>query len=332
VIEYESSVTPSVRPRESEIGGRRIAVHAIPYSGEAGPPAFRFDPVERRFLERRESGRVAVGPSDPEAWTRGFGKCPAGPVLVGPGTAREVEEIRGAYAAAAEGAARAGRPVYLLDPPVLPARPRGAYVTLFTWSPAAVPGDVAPIAAARAAGLEAGGLLPVVPGWTDAPGFLSAYLESLAAAGATFAAPVAASGDGESRRVLVEARALGDPLSADLFFQKVHHSDWGAGQDAAIRLFRSEAARRGLASLPPRPLGPGEPRGNSAAAARLEERAQEAGADEHRAALLYAAARWIDESGRDLALVVREGNFRKVFPFGALTLEAEAAFRESGAA
>ena len=106
----------------------------------------------------------------------------------------------------------------------------------------------------------------------------------------------------------------------------------GAGQDVAIRLFRLEAARRGLATLPTRPVGRGEPSGNSAAAARLEEIAQDSGADEHRTALLYAAARWIDESGRDLSLVVREGNFRKVFPFGALAAEAEAAFRESGAA
>ena len=330
MIEYEISTTPSVRPRESEIGGRRIAVQAIPYSGEAGPPPFRFDPVERRFLERRPSGRVAVGPADPDAWARGLARCPGGPVVVGPGSA--VEGIRGAYAAAVEGAARAGRPVYLLDPPTLPARTGRAFVALFAWAPAGEPGDVAPIAAARAAGVEAGGLLPIVPGWTDAPDFLDAYLESLAAAGATFAAPVAASGDGESRRVLVEARALGDPASADSFFEKVHHADWAAVQDAAILRFRSEAARRGLATLPPRPLGQGEPPGNSAAAARLEERAQESGADEHRAALLYAAARWIDESGRDLALVVREGNFRKVFPFGALTVEAEAAFRESGAA
>jgi hypothetical protein len=330
VIEYESSTTPSVRPRESEIGGRRIAVQAIPYSGETGPPPFRFDPVERRFLERRPSGRVAVGPADPDAWARGLARCPGGPVVVGPGSA--VEAIRGAYAAAVEGAARAGRPVYLLDPPTLPVRPGRAFVALFAWAPAGEPGDVAPIAAARAAGVEAGGLLPIVPGWTDAPDFLDVYLESLAAAGATFAAPVAASGDGESRRVLVEARALGDPASADSFFEKVHHADWAAVQDAAILRFRSEAARRGLATLPPRPLGQGEPPGNSAAAARLEERAQESGADEHRAALLYAAARWIDESGRDLALVVRDGNFRKVFPFGALTLEAEAAFRESGAA
>lgn len=330
MIEYENSSAASVRPGESEIGGRRIAAQAFPYSGEAGPPRFRFDPIERRFFERRASGRVAVGPAHPEAWARGLARCPAGPIVVGPGS--PVEEIRGAYLAAAEGAANAGRPVYLLDPTVLPALPKGAFVALFAWSPGPGPGDTAPLAAASAAGMAAGGLLPIVPGWTDEPEFLDAYLASLAAAGASFAAPVAASGDGESRRLLVEARAHGDPASADTFFQKVHHSDWAAGQGEAIRRFRSEAARRGLATLPPRPLGAGEPPGNSAAAARLEERAQESGEDEHRTALLYAAARWIDESGRDLALVVREGNFRKVFPFGVLAAEAEAAFREAGAA
>jgi hypothetical protein len=332
VIEYDNAPTPSVRPRESEIGGRRIAVQVIPYSGEIGSPAFRFDPVERRFFERRAAGRVPGGPPDTEAWARALARCPGGPVVVGPGSARRVEEIRGAYSAAAGGAAKAGRPVYLLDPPVLPAPAGREFVLLFTWSPSPGPGGAVPIAAARAAGLEAGGLLPIVPGWTDPPEFLAAYLDGLAAAGATFAAPIPASGDGESRRLLVEARAAFDPASADSFFQKAHHSDWGAGQDAAIRLFRSEAARRGLATLPTRPVGRGEPPGNSAAAARLEEIAQDSGADEHRTALLYAAARWIDESGRDLSLVVREGNFRKVFPFGALAGEAEAAFRDSGAA
>ncbi len=329
MIEYENSTTPAVRPRESEVGGRRVALHAVPYSGEVGPHSFRFDPIERRFLERRESGRVAVGPADPDAWTRALARSPGGPVVVGPGSA--VEGIRGAYAAAAEGAVRAGRPVYLLDPPALPA-PGRAVVALFTWSPATEAGDAASIAAARAAGHPAGGVLPIVPGWTDAPDFLDAYLAALSLAGASFATPVAVSGDGDSRRVLVEARASADPASADSFFERVHHSDWAAGQAAAIRRFRVEAGRRGLATLPPRPLGRGEPPGNSVAAARLEETAQESGHDEHRVSLLYAAARWIDESGRDLTLVVREGNFRKVFPFGALALEAEAAFREAGTA
>jgi hypothetical protein len=42
--------------------------------------------------------------------------------------------------------------------------------------------------------------------------------------------------------------------------------------------------------------------------------------------MLHAAVRWIDESGRDLAPVLAEGNLRKVFPFGeALASEVEAA-------
>jgi hypothetical protein len=82
-----------------------------------------------------------------------------------------------------------------------------------------------------------------------------------------------------------------------------------------------------MPAMPPRPIGAGEPAGNAIAAARLEERAVDVEDDEHRFALLHAAVRWIDESGRDLASVVRDGNFRKVFPFGALAAEVEAAFR-----
>ncbi|HVE66746.1 MAG TPA: hypothetical protein VNC59_09200, partial [Thermoanaerobaculia bacterium] len=118
-----------------------------------------------------------------------------------------------------------------------------------------------------------------------------------------------------------------DPESTDRFFEKVHHCDWPAAVRAGLALFREEATRRGLATIPPRPVGVSEPPGNSAAAARLEERAREVEENEHRSALFYAAARWIDESGRDLAAVVAEGNFAKVFPFGALAAEAEEAFR-----
>ena len=78
--------------------------------------------------------------------------------------------------------------------------------------------------------------------------------------------------------------------------------------------------------VPPRPVGLHEPAANAAAAARLEEKAQASSENEHRAALLHAAARWIDESGRDLAPIAREGNLPKVFPFGAdLAREAEEA-------
>ena len=327
MIEYEEAGAALVRPRESEVGGRRIAAHAAPYSGEAGGHPYRFDPLERRLVERRASGRVSVGPPDPVAWARAFARCAAGPVLVGPGS--PVEEIRGAYSAAAEGAAEAGRPVYLLDPGPLPSAPARAFVALFAWAPGLGARERAALFSALEAGIPAGGLLPIVPGWTDEPEFLDEYLSRLSAAGVRFAAPVPVSGDGDARRILVEARARVDAEAADRFFERIHHCDWPAALHEGLRRFRAEAAHRGFATLPPRPVGAREPPGNSAAAARLEERAQELEEDEHRAALLHAAARWIDEWGRDLVPVVREGNFAKVFPFGALAAEAEAAFRAS---
>ena len=52
--------------------------------------------------------------------------------------------------------------------------------------------------------------------------------------------------------------------------------------------------------------------------------------DEHRASRLHAAARWIDVCERDLAPILREGNFARAFPFGPeLAREAEEALREA---
>jgi hypothetical protein len=328
VIEYEESAGATVRCVESDVAGRRIAARATPYTGEAGAGwPFRFDPLERRLIARRSAGRVAVGPPDAAAWSRAFSRCPPGPVLVGPGS--PVEEIRGAYAAAAEGAAAAGRAVYLLDPEPagLPAAPPRVFVAICVWTPGGDGETPRRLSASRGAGISAGAVLPVVPGWTDGADFLDEWFSRAIAAGAEFVAAVSAAGEGEDRRVLVEARAEVEPESADAFFEKVHHGDWEEAVREGLRRFRDAARRRGLPAMPPRPIGSGEPAANSVAAARLEERAVELEADEHRAALLHAAARWIDESGRDLAPVVREGNFGKVFPFGALAAEAEAAFR-----
>ena len=325
MIEYFEAA-PSVRCFESDLAGRRVAAHVAPYSGQAGETPFRFDPLERRLVPRRPSGRISVGPADSDAWVRSISRCAAGPVLVGPGSA--AEEIRGAQNAAAEGAARAGRGLYLLDPDpaVAPSVERDAVVAVVCWAP----GDAGlsrRLAAPLAAGFPAGALLPIIPGWTDEPEFLDVWLEHVAGAGAQFAAAIPAVDGGEERRILVEARTLVEPGAADEFFEKVHHGDWTAGSREGLRRFRQAAAGRGMPAIPPRPIGVGEPPGNSAAAAQLEERAVEAEDDEHRFALLHAAARWIDESTRDLASVVREGNFGKVFPFGALAAEAEAAFR-----
>jgi hypothetical protein len=237
-----------------------------------------------------------------------------------------VEEIYGAFLAAAEGARASGRPVYLLDPDPagLPSEPGSAFVALFTWSPDAEARLFRALAGTRR--IPSGLLLPVVPGWTDEDRFLDSLLSRVRDLGAGFAAPFRLCGDGETRRALVEARGEVAPAEVDRFFERVHHGDAQSERESQRRI-RAAVERLGLEAIPTRPVGLGEARGNAGAAARLEEMAQASDENEHRAALLRAAARWIDESGRDLGAVLREGNFAKVFPFGEqVRREAEAAF------
>lgn len=324
MILYEKAAGPSVRSGEFDVAGRRVAVRGFPYSGEVGGPPFRFDPVARRFLARRREGTVLAGPHLAEPWREAFSRGPAGPALVGPGTG--AEDIWGAFEAAAQGAREAGRAVYLLDPPPegIPQQTSGEMTALFVW----VPGSEDPprLEAAIARGVAAGYLLPLLPGWTAAPDAVKDAVGRARSAGAAFVAPVLPSEEGDARRSIVEAAsALGGP-GEDLF-EKVHHEDFARDFDAALEALSEACSRLGLAAFAPRPAGRAEPPGNAAAAGRLEEKAQESWKDEHRAALLRAASRWIEESGRDLVAVAREGNLRKVFPFGAdLAQEVERAF------
>ncbi len=330
MIVYEEAGLPAIRAGEFEVAGRRVAVRAFPYAGEVGARRFEFDPVERRFFTRKLDGTVRVGPQEAEAWRAALARSPAGPALVGPGDA--VEEIRGAYRAAAEGARLSGRAVYLLDPEPagLPVEPGSVFVALFCLFPGEQP-PTAAVSAAIAQGIPAGFLLPLLPGWTSEQRPLEDAVGQAEAARARFLAPILPDSDGQARRLIVEARGHVEPASAEQFFERVHHSDWAAELPDALRLLRDACARAGLACLPPRPVGLSEPLGNAAAAGRLEEKAQAAARDEHRTSLLHAAARWIDESGRDLARIAREGNFRKVFPFGPdLAREAEEALTGSG--
>lgn len=325
MIASQASAAPSVRAGEGEIGGRRIAGRLLPGVGESRSP--RFDVLERRFVFRRRDAVIPAGLADAEAWREAVSRLPAGPVLVGPGA--DVEAVRGAFAAAATGALDAGRPVYLLDPGAgdLPEGAKGA-VVLCCWRPGQAAAFPA-LPAAVAAGLSCGVLFPLIPGWTAEPGAVEALLSEATAGGAASATPLRPESGGEARRAIVEARAAVEPGAADRFFDLVHHSDWSSSLPDRLRETRAACARRGLAVLPPRPTSWREPAGNAAAAAKLEELAELSEADEHRAALLRGAARWIDECGRDLSAVAREGNFRKVFPFSADIAEAaEDAFRE----
>lgn len=315
MIVFEGSVTPTVRTGEFEVSSRRIAARAFPYAGEAGMARFRFDPAERRFLSRAAEGTVLAGPHEPELWRTALVRGPAGPVLVGP--CSHAEEVRGSYRAAAQGARMSGRAVYLLDPEpaALPDEPGTVFTALFVWFPGLERPD-ARLKAAVAHGIPSGWILPLVPGWTAAPAAVEEAVLAAVAAGAGFLAWVPLAEDGGVRRVAVEAASSASPEAAEGFFERIHHGGSATELAEAHERLRDACARAGLATVPPRPVGLRESAKNAAAAGRLEERAQAAHRDEHRAALLHAAARWIDESGRDLASIAREGNFGKVFPFG----------------
>jgi hypothetical protein len=337
VIVFETSPQPSIRAGEEDLGGRRVAGRLLPYGVEPEPGIVRFDPIARSFARRRAETSVSVGPASAQAWREAALRLPPGPILVGPGS--RAEEVYGAYRAAAEGAVAAGRAVYLLDPPEagIPREAAGV-VALCSFVAGTVAGTAAGTAAgstaafpalraARARGLVCGVLFPLIPDWTAEPAAIESLVAEAAASGARAATPLVPVADGEARRAIVEARSL-DGEAADVFFAAIHHREWVAAMAERLPAVRSRCAARGLGLLPPRPTGPREPAGNAAASARLEERAELEALPEHRAEALRAAVRWIDESGRDLAAIAREGNFRRVFPFdGDVAAETEAALR-----
>jgi hypothetical protein len=329
MIVYEAGAAPAARAAEAILGGRRIAGRLLPYGSDTG--AVRFDPLERRFLFPREPAAPRPGPDRAESWREAVSRIPAGPVLVGPSAAGE--PIWGSGRAASEAAVEAGRPVYLLDPEpeALSSGIAVAAVVLCSWRPgrpsAAFPG----LDRLRGTETPRAALFPLVPGWTAEDEALEALAEAAARGGAASLTALLPAADGEGRRALVEARSRYEPEGSDRFFEVIHHGDWRSRLAGRVAAARKAASARGLAPLPPRPAGRGTPAGNREAAARLEERAELANPGEHRAALLYAAVRWIDESSRDLAAVTREGNFRKVFPFeGEVAGWAEAALAEAG--
>jgi len=330
VIVFESAGAPAVRAGEALVAGRRLAGRLWPYGVEGD--RLRFDPVERRFAVPRPDPVLAAGPADPERWREAVERVPTGPVLVGPSSAGET--LRGSYRAAAEAALRSGRAVYLLDPGEegIPPAAGTAAVVLASWRPGRAAAAFPALEAARAAGLRAAAVFPIIPGWTGEPETLEALAQAARDGGAAALTAIAPALDGEARRDIVDARAATEPDPGERFFELVHHGALEERLAALAVAARDAATRRSLASLPPRPVGRGERAGNAAASARLEELADRPGVAEHRAARLFAAVRWIDDATRDLSAVAREGNFRKVFPFGEEAAEAaEAAFREASA-
>ena len=331
MITYEPGPAQA-RSGEEIVAGRRIAGRLLPYG--AGPfRETRFDPASRRLVVGRADATIACGPAmreprgdvrrSPQEWLDALARIPAGPVLVGPGT--EAEPLRGSLAAALAAARDAGRAVYLLDPhPAAAAGVAAGGVALCAWRPGPGRGDFPGLPETARAGLPATAVFPLIPGWTAEPDVLASLADEAREAGAAAFVGVVPDLSGEGRRAIVEARTDVEPSAEDRFFETIHHGDWTARLSQALAESRRQAEARGMESMPPRPAGR-EPRANSAAAARLEETAELASSGEHRDSLLLAAVRWIDESGRDLGAIAREGNFRRIFPWGGAVADASEA-------
>jgi hypothetical protein len=329
MIVFERAGAPAVRAGEWEIAGRRASARLIPYVGDAGG-SFRFDPLELRFRPRRVEARVLAGPSDPRSWARELRGVPRGPVLIGPGVCDDVESIHESFLGAVAGAMAMGFGAYLLDPPPsvtgvaasLPAQ----QVVVVSYSPGGDWETIVAEASSPPSAVAAGLVLPLFPGWTVEEPLLSEIVDRAAGAGATCAAGGPPPHDGEARRLAVEALAQQDAAASDTLFERLHHRDWARELPDAARRLADAAGRRGLLPLPTRPRGSWEAPGNADAADALERRALESARQEHVSASYLAAARWVDECGRDLRAIRREGNFRRVFPFdGEVAAAAEAA-------
>jgi hypothetical protein len=168
---------------------------------------------------------------------------------------------------------------------------------------AAAGGEAGEEGLAALAGLPSGAAVawPLVPGLTDTAERVEAGLGRLVAAGVAVAQPVTPRLTPADRRRLAAAA----PPSA---FHRLFH-----GPDPDERAFAAAAARHGCQGFLPRPL-PRPPlggAGNRRLAAHLALAAElwlRLGRPPGQGQRLVRAARWIDETGYDLAAVAREGN------------------------
>ncbi len=243
------------------LAGRRLAGRLLPYGSEAGGGP-RFDPVERRFLRPPAEPAVHAGPFREEAWSEALARVPAGPRsrrAAVAGRARLGGLSGGRRCGVVGRAARSTCSIRIR--PRFPRLPAASAVALCSWKPgrpaAAFPG----LAAARGAGLAAAALFPLLPGWTAEDEALEALADAAARGGAAALCALVPFADGEGRRAIVEARAGVEPEAADRFFEVIHHGDWPDRLASRLAAARAAAQRRGLAALPPRPAGRGQPAG-----------------------------------------------------------------------
>jgi hypothetical protein len=290
------------------VPGVRARTRAVAYPGFEPAGA---DPWSGAYRRGGGGQIVSPGPGSVREWTEALRGACAGEVLVGP--IPRAEPVYGAGEAAVAAARSSGRGVVAVDGlAALRSAESGADVVAAeiwrTGSEARLWHTLREASGRFVVGVG----LPVLPGWTDDPAFLQNLLRSAREAGCAFVAPIEVAGDGASRAAIHEDFSTRAPERADAFFDLVHHGVWAERVAAARQTIAREIGRAGLRVRSPLPRGRGSHRANVAAREALERRADSE--PEPLASRMRRAARIVEDLGRDLADLSREGNARLVFP------------------
>ncbi len=303
MIVYDGPGPAAVRRGEFHpFNGARSRTRAIPYPGfDDGPDPWRGQYRRPAEVESRP------GPPGSAAWKEALANAPPGRVLVGPMT--EAEPVYGAGTAAIEAAEALGHAVVAIEAAGIagPFSFAGSAVArVVVWEPDRDAEKLWTSFGSR--GGRAGVALPLIPGWTGEETFLARFFSAAAAHGARFVVPFPVSGDGGSRAAIHADFARIHPGDADAFFDAIHHRDWEEGMRRARERFAAVAVRARLPTRVPALAG----RADFAANARLIEifETEAERVEEPRASRLLAAARRLEDFGRDVAEIAREGNLR----------------------
>ncbi|MGH9440802.1 MAG: hypothetical protein ACRD16_00850 [Thermoanaerobaculia bacterium] len=306
MIVYANGPAAGRRGEFAPLPGVRSRVRAIPYPGLELPGA---DLWRGGYLRERKDTEVLAGPDSAEAWREVFAGAPPGCVLIGP--VADVEPVYGAARAALAAAREAGRGAVIVDDRCEPDRLCDGpdVVRILVWRSEEGAGFWERAAGGRRGG-KSGVALPLIPGWTGEPSFVRDFLARARSAGLDFVAPLEIDPDGHSRAAIHADFTERFPGDADSFFDRLHHRDWAPESARALAAFADEARAAGVPPRAPLPRGRGDYEANLLAREALEREADRTG--EPGASSLRGAARRIEDLGRDLEELTRQGNGRLV--------------------
>jgi hypothetical protein len=294
--------------------GVRTRVRALPYQGYEPPGVDPWSGEYRRQARAGEEERILVSSDSAMEWSNSLRSAPPGPIALGPAPAAEA--VYGAAAAAVRGARSLGRGIVAVDVPSggLPVGEDGApdddLIAIAVWRQGREQ-NLWEEGRAFAGRARWGVAFPLLPGWTDEPSFLRHFIIRCREEGARFVVPIETAGSGPSRAAIHADFSALNPDRNESYFQKIHHGDWRDAIEIARSRFLEAAAEAGLPSRVPQPRGASLFEANRRAIEALEEEAERS-AEPH-ASRLRRAVRIVEELGRDLESLSRDGNARLVF-------------------